>query len=353
MDNNFKKITSTALLTLLGAVSYGAWAESSGASGQEESLRRIDDGALRQLIKQSTTPFEELDSLPLVEIVDDVIEDKKSDDKVLSQIYDSVSPVTRTIFLDPENPTEIPVIKTSKSRDSIIPFFEQGMEPLKITGVFIKNNPVVGEGELTNRFEAEKLEDISNGNIVRFSTNVLNGWNTVQLSFEGYDQLMALKIVAGEEYDLSSKAVLLNNSFSAQTDGNVKSTSAHAEIVNYTGNTDLKRALIEYANSGITPNGRSDKQFALEIFQVPSGILPTAVAYKSKIGGKDYILLRSNGILVEPDYTLSQPAKTINENVYAYAIPMRALGSFISIEYQEKRFIYLLASRGISNAIQN
>ena len=349
MNNKPSKLKAVPLLTTLILLTPNIQA----AEGDENTnLRRIDDSALRELIQQSTTPAERLADLPLVEIVDDIVEDKRSDDEVLSIIHDSFTPVNRTIFLDPEDPSEIPIIKTSKSRDSIIPFFKQGMEPLKITGVFIKNSPISSEAGAASRFEATQLEEITNGNVMRFSTNVLTGWNTVQLSFEGYDQLMALKIVAGDEYDLSSKGVLLSNSFTPQSSKQNQKASTHKGISEYTNNSStIKKALIEFANSGITPNV-NDKEYRLEIFQVPSGILPSAIAYKSKVNGVEYILLRSNGILVEPDYSLSQPAKTINENIYAYAIPISEAGSFISIEYQEKRFIYQLARRGISDATQ-
>lgn len=314
-------------------------------------LRRVDPEKLQQLVEQSKRPPKDL---TIRKLTDDTVLDQKSNDTILSQIYDSVTPVTRTIFIDTENTTsEMAEIKLARNRSTIIPFFKQGMEPLKIQAVFMKSNSNVDK---VPRFTAEHLKETVN--FVEFATNSLTGWNTVEIMFEGYNELVPLKLVAGSDYELSSKAVVLSNNIDKRSSGfNEKVLNGNGNnfgtIQSYTQNTGIKKALIEFANSGITPNGALDKQFAVELFQVPPGLLPSVIAYNSKIDGENYILLRTNGILIEPDYTFSQPAKTLTENVYAYAIPIKSSGRFISIEYQEKRFIYQLANRGILNAIQN
>ncbi len=321
------------------------------AAGEEDAprdLRRIDEDKLQALVEQSKRPPSDLS---IRKITDGIYADKHRDDEILSQIYDNVKPITRTIFIDVGGKGgEIPVIHLVKNRSTIIPFFEQGMKPLKIEAVFMKTNR---NKDKKPRFTATHIEETDN--VVDFVTNALTGWNTLEIQFEGYNELVPLKVVAGNTYDLSSKGIIIASGLDQQPNSEadrVRENGGFQTIQSYTQNTNIKKALIEFANSGVTPNGKLDKQYDLELFQVPPGLLPRVVAYKAKIDGANYVLLRSNGILIEPDYRYSQPARTLTENIYAYAIPVKDSGSFISIEYKNKRFIYQLANRGILNALQ-
>ncbi len=256
-----------------------------------------------------------------------------SKERLQSLLYDQVKPIREPIHLSTNLLSDPGIVKVTPTRPTTVSFFQRGNKKLKVLGTNIKQseNP---------RFQVKRITGLEYA--YEFSTNVLDGWTTVDFFFEGFPNSIPIKIVAGTEYHSSAQAILFDdNDFVPNGSNSAQSRTSNADSASSTTNeaAEISRLLHTYAAYGKPP--ASSNKTDVEFFRSTSMSMPHVNVVKSTLGNEEYYLVRTNGRLRSPDYEFAEPAPTASEDIWVYAIPKRNVTNLIDISYHSGTHLLL------------
>lgn len=328
-----------------------------GAENEQKAPFNLGQ-AIDALVSSKRGPIQ--DQGKKIEILKDLQQFKLEEDEVKSIAYDQVVPVRTPVFISTDPSSELAEILVTRTRPTTIAFLDQSGNPYEIEEIIQATS---SEIDSSNRFSASLLGQ--SNYVVKFGTTVMDGWTTVDFKFKEIPYTIPVKIVPSKYYHSGAQAIIIDDVIERMIDSSSGKQGSSTSGISDSNLTQILSTLANYgprkSSSALDTltqvNGRqaeyrrtivseyqveekSADDIKLEYMSIDRFDRPRVELYKKVVSDTSFYLIRTNGVLVKPNYVESVPNSSIGSRIWAYAIPSNSLGNIISINYGGGNHIY-------------